>query len=247
MTRATLEKHRIALPALVAAIAAAALGGCGGEARTDAPEARPAAPTTNGLEKLSAAEVQRRAVAALRAATSAHVRGATLDAGSSFGLDLRIGGTATAGTVTAGGERIAIRRLGGDVYVRATRVGLEKLGAPGWLRRRGAGRWVKLAPEQLTAFQGFSLDDFADQLAANASPRSARVARATVGGKPVVIVTQKDGSKLFVSNTGAPLPVGGVDAGPPASRVEFSDYGADYRITAPSDSLDVGKLLQEAS
>ena len=45
-----------------------------------------------------------------------------------------------------------------------------------------------------------------------------------------------------MDNTGVGYPLRGDFKGPAAGRIDFSEYGADFRITAPEEPLDVGKL-----
>ena len=72
-----------------------AASGCGGKT------------ATNGLEKLSAAEVQLKAATALKSAASAHVKGFSVVEGNPVGINLWFDGTSSSGTVTAEGARIA--------------------------------------------------------------------------------------------------------------------------------------------
>jgi hypothetical protein len=63
---------------------------------------------TNGLEKKSAAEVQQQAAAAIKGASSVHVKGTGTSDGKPAQLDLRIQGTSSSGTLTVEKTRIEI-------------------------------------------------------------------------------------------------------------------------------------------
>lgn len=123
---------------------------------------------TNGLETMSAAEVHRKAAAALRSAHSAHVKGVSAFNGNPVQLDLRFDGSSTSGALVADGVRFGITRIADVTYIKGGRQALEQLGAP--------------------------------------------------------------------------YPLRGDFKGPAAGRIDFSEYGADFRITAPEEPLDVGKL-----
>ena len=69
------------------------------------------------------------------------------------------------------------------------------------------------------------------------------MAQATLDGKQVVVVSQQDGSKLYVANTGAAYPLRAAFKGRAGGRIDFTQYGADLRISAPENPVDIGKLI----
>jgi hypothetical protein len=210
-----------------AALAALAVAACGGETRT------------NGLEKLPARTVEQKALTALRSASSAHVKGTSLVAGRPARIDLRFSGRSSDGTIAADGLRFAFTRVDDAAYVKADGPTLAKLGAPPSLQRIAAHRWLKLGPGRL-ALSGVSLAAVAHQLAANGSALKPHVAQSTLGGKPAVVVTRQDGSKLYVANAGPAYPLRGDYKGADAARFEFTELGADIRIAAPKDAVSAG-------
>ena len=223
--------RRVTAPALViSALAALALGGCGGDAKT-----------TNGVEKLPARTAQKKALAALRSAGSAHVKGTALTAGNRAQVDVQVSGRSSRGVIAAEGVRFAFTRIEDVTYIKASRQALAKLGAPVRMQRIAAQRWVKLAPDQVT-LSGLSLAEFAAQLAKNESPLDPHVARDTLGGKPVAVLTQRNGSKLYIANTGTAYPLHGDYKGEAPGRLDFSDFGVEVRITAPKHPLDAGDV-----
>lgn len=62
------------------------------------------------------------------------------------------------------------------------------------------------------------------------------VVQTTVGAERAVMVTYRNGDKLYVANTGAarPLRVSSVGIG----DLDFSEHGVDFQITAPPDAID---------
>jgi hypothetical protein len=157
-------------------------------------------------------------------------------------MDLRFDGSSTSGTLATGGAKVAIVRIGDVPYVKADRGGLKVFGASPASQRAGAGRWLKLGMGQITEWKGLSLAELAGQLTHNTSPLEPGVSKATLDGKPVVVLRYRDGSRLFVAATGPAYPLRGDYGGAAAGRVEFSEFGADFHITAPPGAVDVAQL-----
>ena len=223
-----LRRPRVAVPVILA-LAALALSGCGGGTQT------------NGLEKLSAGEVQRKAAAALGSAKSAHVKGTGVFQGYPVQIDLRISGTSVSGAVAAEGVRVEITKIGADHLRQGKRAGPEEARR---LRRCGARRCGPLAQacsEAGHAVEGFSLTELAGQLVHDDSPLDPQVTQATLDGQQVVVLTQQNGSKLYVANSGRAYPLRGNYNGPAPGRIDFTEYGTDVRITAPENAIDVAK------
>jgi hypothetical protein len=230
-----MKRLRLTFALLAVPAAALAASGCGGTA--DSHE-------SHGLQKLPAAQVQRMAAEALRSAGSVHLKGSGLLDGAPVKINLRFDGSSAAGTVVTGGVRIAITRIGDEFYLKADQAALKQLGASSDARRVGADRWLKLGRQQVTTLDGLSLAKLAGQLTANDSPLERDVAQATIDGKQVVVLSRKDGAKLYVANTGIAYPLRGQTTGRDAGRLEFTEYGAHFHITAPDHALDVGKLTE---
>jgi hypothetical protein len=227
--------RRACVPApFVLVLAALALSGCGADAKT------------NGLEKLSGGQVQRKAAAALGSAKSAHVKGTGVFGGYPVQFDQRISGTSTSGALAADGVRVEITKIGESTYVKGSGPALRKLGASAAAARVGANRWLKLGPKQVTLWEGFSLEELADQLVHDDSPVDPRVTQAKLDGRRVVVLTQRNGSKLYVANSGRAYPVRGEYKGPAPARIDFTEYGTDFRITAPENAIDVAKQLDRS-
>jgi hypothetical protein len=222
--------RRVTVPALVvSALAALALSGCAGDTKT------------NGLEKLPARTAQQKALAALRSASSAHVKGTSLLAGNPAQVDVRFNGRSSTGVIAAEGVQFAFTRIEDITYIKASRRTLKQFGAPAPVRRIAAERWLRLASDQVT-LSGISLAELGDQLAKNESPLDPHVAQETLDGNRVVVVTQQNGSKLYIANTGPAYPLRGDYKGQAAGRFDFTEFGADFRVTAPKHPLDASNI-----
>jgi hypothetical protein len=214
--------------AVVAALIALPLTGCGGGT------------PSNGLEDKSAAQVQEEAAAALRAAKSVHVIGTSVTDGASAQVDLRIiQDGSSSGTITLDGAQFEITRVGEVTYVKADEGARERLGIPPEMQRLGTGRWLKLSPQEASGLEGFSLDSFAQQLTTSESPLETEVEQTELDGTQVVVISTQDGSKLYIANADPAYPLRGEWTG---GRIDFSEYDVDFQISAPQNFVELGEL-----
>jgi hypothetical protein len=197
---------------------------CGGAATS-------AAAATNGLEKKSPADVLQAAAAALATATSVRV----VATGPGKAVVVRIQHSSATGTLTMTGHQIQVTVIGGTAYLKSDRAGLLTFGAPKPVARHNAGRWLKVPASD---FAGFSLASLASQLTAYKGPLAPKVRQALLDGRKVVVISWRDGSKLYVANTGRAYPLRGVfTTGPHAGVFSFTDYGTRFHITAPGNAI----------
>jgi hypothetical protein len=211
----------------MAALVTVAASACGSAATS-------AGATTNGLEKKPAAEVLRQATAALKAAKSVHVVATSPGSGH---VDVHMQSGSSTGTLTlGGGAQAKFMIIGSADYANADQAGLKQMGAPQQVQRHDAGRWLKV-PAQ--SFTGLTLAALASQLTQVHGPLEPKVRQATLNGRKVVVVSWRNGSKLYVANTGPAYPLRAEYTGQNAARVEFTEYGAPLHITAPSNAIDL--------
>jgi hypothetical protein len=128
--------------------------------------------------------------------------------------------------------------VGTGTYLRADQGAWQALGAPPSVQRL-AGRWVKLGAQQVTSVKGLSLDSLAAQLTNSDSPWQPGVEEAALDGNKVVVLSQEDGSKLYVANTGPAYPLRTENTGKVAGRLDFTEYDTDFHITAPSNAVEL--------
>lgn len=218
--------------AAIAVLVPVTIVACGS---TSAPPSGSVSAQTNGLEHKSASYVIQQAAAALKSATSVHIVGASPD-----GLiDARIQPGAATGTLTKDGHQVRITVIGSDGYFYADEAGMEMMGVPSEVRSQIAGRWVK-GSVSASDVTGFTLAGLASQLTSDTGPLEAKVTQATLGGKPVVVVSWPDGGKLYVANTGPAYPLRGDFKGPQPGRIDFTEYGSLTEITAPTNVINFG-------
>jgi hypothetical protein len=239
---ATSTSCRAVRLAVTVALLTLVASGCGGGTKTNA--ARTGATQTtsattgaikpNGLEKKPPAQVAQAAAAALKAAKSVHITWTWRSEGKAMRVETRVRGGSYAGIYEEGDARFEVIGIGNDTYFRANERGYKLAGVPGLLGRLAAGQWTKSPSKEANWEEQFSLATFADLLPAGNPPFEPTVEQATLDGDKVVVVAAQDGSKLHVANTGPAYPRRFDSNGADLARIDFTEYGVDFHITAPS-------------
>jgi hypothetical protein len=215
--------------AIVVAVILLATGGN----KKQGPNALNGVQTQTGTDALTSSRV------ALRNAKSVHLTGTVNSGGQAITLDLELVGDNSQGTLTVDNNDVQLIKLGQTVYIK---------GDPGFLAKYANGnaaavktlngKWLKTA--STSDFDAFSIDGFANQLKASSDVKvNAKTTQATEGGKPVVVLTQADGSTLSIANTGPPFPLSLHGKTTAQGQLTFSDYDKAITVTAPTDVFDV--------
>ena len=186
------------------------------------------------------------AAAALGASGAVHLSGTMTDSGTSDSIkvDVQLQSDGTSGVLTIGGNPINIISTGSVNYVKTTAAFFvsEKVSAA--VAAKLANRWVKLAASSSSDFDTFTLSAISKSLADPTQSSSVIEKTVTTGsldGQKVVIVSQADGSQLFVAASGKPYPLKAVNSAKSKDGVgtlAFSDYGKHETIKAPAGALD---------
>ncbi len=222
---------------LVSAVAAIAIAGCGssGSSATTSRQTLAAKSPTVILASVSKA---------LSQITSVHVFGSELSGGRTLGLDLRLAaGQGGTGTITIGRAQVQLVVVGGHVYMKGNAAFWNMLPHASTIGSLFAGRWLK-APESgnFGSFAGLvdTTKLFATTLS-NHGPLSNQGLTTINGRRVIALRDAAKGSTLYVSATGAPLPVQIVK---PQGRqqVTFDDYNQAVSLSAPPKPLDIAKL-----
>ena len=141
------------------------------------------------------------------------------------------------GTLTESGIQAEFTIIGSADYIKTDQAGLKLLGASPQAQRHDAGRWLKVP---MNAVNGITLASLASELSKAHGPGEPKVRQATLNGRKVVVVSWRDGTKLYVANTGPAYPLRMEFTGQRAARIEFTEYGAPLNITAPSSAINPG-------
>jgi hypothetical protein len=198
----------------------------------------------NGEAAKKGPQVAADAANALEQAGAAHLTGNVTEQGQTGDVDLRLQGADVTGTITLAGQKVQLVSTGGKIYAQAPAAFWSSFGAPAAIAGQLDGRWVIVPQEAASSFDTFTLKGLADSLR-NPKDGSIKdpVTMDKLGGQPVVVVTQSDGSTLDVAATGTPYPLRATDKGGTSpGTLSFSDFGKKTTITAPANPLDLSQL-----
>jgi hypothetical protein len=233
--RSTVRILRLAAAALVLLFTAT---GCGVISLAPASWAAKASPVvSNGIEKKSPLQIEKAAAAALKAAGSLHlVATATTAEDGAMRMDLKIRGSACTGTMLFHHITFQITVIGSAAYMKADRRSWQRMGATPANAAAVAGRWMKMSTNKFGGAPATVASLVAD-LTKNDSPLLPRVRRTTLGGRKVVVISQRDGSKMYVANVGRPYPLRVESARKEDGTLVLSEFGVPFHITAPSNPI----------
>ncbi|MEU1539162.1 hypothetical protein [Actinacidiphila glaucinigra] len=200
---------------------------------------------TNGVGKLPAETIEKRARTAADAADTVRLTGTVVSRGLTYTLDMRLRGNGGLGEVTSKGSTFELLRVGDDLYLKA--------GAGFYGDQVGAklkNKYVKV-PAADPAYDQFS--GFTDKevlLEGLFVLRGALTVgdHRTVGGVRTIAVSADggDGGTIDVSLEGKPYPLRYERAGG-AGTLTMDDWGKDFTLRAPDedDVVDYGKAVTQ--
>jgi hypothetical protein len=194
----------------------------------------------NGVQNQTGTEALTSARVALRTAKSVRLTGTVKSGGQNITLDLQLVGENSQGTLTINNNDVQLIKLGNVVYIKGDPDFLAKYANGNTAAVQALnGKWLKSAAT--SDFDEFSIDGFANQLKGTSDVTlNAKTVQSTLNGKPVVVLSESDGSMLSVANTGTPYPLFLNGKGGSPGQVTFSEYNKAVTITAPTDVFDVG-------
>jgi len=234
---------------LTAGLAALLLAGCGGD--DDAPAASGSAASSssdagNGESEKTGPEVSEDAIDALEAAGSVHVEGDVTTEGEQTTFDIQLQGDDAAGTLTLGDQSVELLRVDGTAYMKGDAALWTSFGVPAEAVGQLDGVWVLMPADAASGLETFTFDGFVDEIRGGSGGTGGNaeeeVATDELDGQDVVVVTDDDGSKLYVAATGEPYPLKVVNTGAEAGEVVFSGFGETEEITAPPAPLDLSQF-----
>ncbi|WP_299528420.1 hypothetical protein [uncultured Streptomyces sp.] len=243
-------RRRTALAAvLCAGLAVTTLTGCAG----DDPDAG-----TNGLGKLSATEIDRKARAAADTAAAVRLSGKLISKGGDYTLDMQLNADGGTGSVTSKDNTFALLRVGDDLYLKADAAFWAQHGegedsaTDGEAAAKLDDKYVKVPEDDPTYDQlrGFTekktlLDGL---LTLHGSVNKGDRGKVT-GVRTIEIMGGKgEGGALDVSLEGSPYPLR-VARGGGGGTITLADWGKAFALEAPSedDTVDYGGQLPKSS
>lgn len=219
--------------AVVVPFVALAASGCGGATTTSVGS------TTNGLEHKTATEVLHDAARAVAAAKSVQIV-LTIPRGKAgpTQVDARIqGGAETLTMVDSGIAKTKFTIIGQNAYAKVNPAILKMLGGIP-LTKSPFGQWLKIPAKRLNLpLAHISLAGIAAIMTRPATLDPA-VRQATLNGRKVVVITDhRHGVKLYIAEAHPAYLLRLAFMGPHPERLDFSDYGTNFHITAPRNAI----------
>jgi hypothetical protein len=199
-------------------------------------------PALNGIEKQSATDALATTRQALRDAKSAEISGNVSSSGTAVRFDVMLSGNNSKGTLTISGNDVQLIKVGQAVYIKGDQDFLKKYaGNNTAVLDKLNGKWLKT--DSTSDFDLFTLDGFAGLLKGGTGSNAVNptLTQDTLNGQKVAVVTQKDGSRLDIANTGPAVPLLLDSKGSDGGTVTFANYNKPVSITAPpaGDVFDI--------
>lgn len=236
------------------AVVAALVAGCdskSGNGGTGTPTTTPApALTDNGVAALAPSEILSKAVAALQAASSVHIKGDVTNDGQKIGFDLTLTKTKDGvGTLTMSGQTVQLTKIGTDVYMKAD--------AAFWKQFAGdqgdliatllQGKYLKTSTSDTEFGSMASFFDFAEAIDLKGGEATKGETK-SINGINAISLKESGStspSTLWIATQGEPYPLR-LEGPPGEGAIDFTDYNKPVTIpTPPADQvLDVSKLKQ---
>lgn len=200
---------------------------------------------TNGVGKLPAGTIEKRARTAADAADTVRLSGTVISKGRTYTLDMRLRGNGGLGEVTSDGSTFELLRVGDDLYLKA--------GAGFYGDQVGAklkNKYVKVPAGDPTydQFSGFTDKEVLLEGLFVLHGELAVGDHRSVGGVRTIAVTADggNGGTIDVSLEGKPYPLRYERAGG-AGTLTMADWGKDFTLRAPDedDVVDYGKAVTQ--
>jgi hypothetical protein len=203
------------------------LAGCGGS-------------SDNGEAKKTGPQVAADAAAAVKSAGGFHVSGTVDQSGQPSTVDLQIQNNDVSGTISLAGAKLSLIIVNGKAYIKGDTKFWTGNNVPAQTAALLNGRWVAAPASSASEFSNLTAAGLANDLQhPTDSSFTDPVHKAKLNGKSVVVVTQKNGSLLYVAATGKPYPVRIVNKGTSAGTSDFSNWGQTQPIKTPPSPLDL--------
>ncbi len=236
-------RQRVATQLTAGLAAAVLLTGCGGSDESSEDAAASSAASSSSASEETGAEVAADAADALEEAGAAHVTGTIGTGAEEQAIDLYLQGEDATGSITVAGQEVQLLTVGGVSYFQGPADFWLSSGVPQEAVDQLVGVWVVVPATEAAAFQQLTLTGLAQELR---SPTDGavedEVTTEELDGEEVLVVTQADGSSLYVAADDPRYPLQIVNSGDDAGTLTFDGFGEEQEITAPADALDLSEL-----
>ncbi|MFE3517011.1 hypothetical protein [Streptomyces sp. NPDC059166] len=210
---------------------------------------------TNGVGKLTAEQIDKKARAAADAADAVRLTGKLVSKDGSYSLDMRLSGEGGSGSVRSKQNTFEILRVGDELYLKAD-AGFWKDESADDQGAQAAdkldGKYVKVPEDDPTYRQlrGFTEKKTLLDGMLTLHGKVSKGGRKTVGGVRTVQIMggSGEGGALDVSLKGTPYPLR-VARGGGGGTVTLADWGKTFPLEAPAEdeTVDYGGELPKSS
>jgi hypothetical protein len=213
------------------------LAGCGSHKKAATPNSEVSKPADRVLADAKAAATK---------ASSTHIAGRIVSAGTPITLDLDVArGKGAKGSMSTNGLSFELVRIGGTAYIRGSDAFYRHYAGAG-VAQLLHGKWLKASIVK-GRFRSLGPLTSVDLLFAGINSHHGRLVNkgeTTYKGQKVAeILDTSDNSKLYVAATGTPYPVAIVGGGKGQSgSITFGDWNEQVSLSAPKDAIDISQL-----
>ncbi|WNI22611.1 hypothetical protein [Streptomyces sp. ITFR-16] len=213
---------------------------------------------TNGVAKLSAPEIEKKARSAADSAPTVRLAGTLVSKGGTYKIDMRLKDRGGVGSVTSKNSTFELLRVGEELYLKAG-AGFwshDEHGTSGDAGGAAAdkleGKYVKVPEDDPTYKQMSGFTDKKVLLDGLLSLHGevGKGDRDTVRGVRTVRITggKGEGGALDVSLEGKPYPLRFARGGG-GGVITLADWGKDFALAAPADddTVDYGRQLPKSA
>ena len=224
---------------LALALVLATAAGCGGSSSGGSSGG------ANGIASKTPAEILAAAKAAADGASTVHVAGSVVNAGTSIALDMDLlAGKGGRGRLAEDGLSFELIEVGSHVYITGSPAFYRHFAGPAAAQLL-QGKWLKASATSGSFASLSSLTDMRKLLDSTLSSHGSltRGATSTIAGQRVIAVRDRThGGTLYVAATGTPYPIEIAKGGGGGGRILFTRWNAPVTVRAPANSVDLGQL-----
>jgi hypothetical protein len=221
-----------ALPGLV--VAAALLAGCGSSSSNQG----------NGIAAKAPAEIVAATRLAADSASSVHVSGAIVSAGSPITLDMvLLAGKGGRGRLSEKGLAFELVQTGNVLYIKGSPAFYAHIGGAA-AARLFRGRWLKVPATRggfATLASLVDLRQLVDTTLAGHGSLTKGAMTTTHGQRAVTVTDTSTGGTLHVATTGPAYPIQVTKAGAGGGTIVFDRWNEPVSLAAPENAIDLAR------
>lgn len=215
-------------------LALAALLGCGSSSNT-----------SGGLASKSPAQIVSAAQTAADSASTVHVAGSIINAGTPIDLDMElVNGKGGSGRLSENGLSFELVEVGGYVYIKGSQAFYSHVAGAAAAQLLD-GKWLKASAGSGTFSSLTSLTNLRKLLDSTLTSHGVltKGATSTVEGQQAVAIKDSaHGGTLYVATSGTPYPLQIAKGGSSGGKITFGHWNEPVTLKAPPHAVDLSQL-----